>query len=163
MASSIISDISSEVVFFFERSSIPKNLQALCKVEDGEHLWTCFEMLYASTQSLGTAMVEVKQAMREVKAAILKILKHVHASEQGITDKISAIRHELLVFVLSQVNRIPVDSIIELTKIPNYRTFYKLIKYGSDKLSGRTKITEAADEAAEQATSLEFFMDDEEG
>ena len=122
-------------------------------------MWTCFEMLYASTQSLGTAMVEVKQAMREVKAAILKILKHVHASAEGITDKI---RHDLLVFVLSQVNRIPVDSITY--KIPNYRTFYKLIKYGSDKLSGRTKITEAADEAAEQeATSLEFFMDDEEG
>ena len=166
MASSIISDFSSEFVCVFERSSIPENLQALCTMNDGDHLWTCLELLYTSTHSLGTALIEVKQATKAVKAAILQILKIVHESETGITDKI---RHDLLVYVLSQVNRIPVSSvdgaqaILSMTKIPNYTTFYKMIKYESDQLRGRAKKTEPADEAGEPATSLEFFMDDEEG
>jgi len=154
----------SEIVHVFERSSIPESLRTLAK--DNQNLWTCFEMLYHSTQSLSTAIFEIKQTSKKVKAAIVNILTSVLESEKAIHD---TFRHDLLVYVLSQVNRIPVSSIegskalLSITKIPNYRTFYDMIKIESEKLCGREKKARAGHEGAGSITSLEFCMDDTQG
>jgi len=72
---------------------------------------------------VGAKLQEAAVAAEEVKRQIYLILDLAHKTSQGITDKL---RHELLKFVLEQINGEPVR---KKKTTPHYLCFYEAIRY----------------------------------
>ena len=170
MASMDASSESSEQIAVVDKVSIPANLQPFFGTN--KVLWRSFEALRNSTQSLGKALSDTTTAMKQVKKMIRSLLKTVHDSG-GITD---AFRHNLLLFVLSDVNQIPISSFDgghrstqKLSKIPNHVKYYNMIRDESITLKGGKLLTQKGskvDKASLDEASLEtieFMAVDEEG
>ena len=170
MASMDVSSGSSEQIAVVDKASVPANLQLF--FGGNEVLWKSFEALRNSTQSLAKAMIDTKTAMKQVKKMISSLLKTVHDSS-GITE---AFRHNLLLFVLSEVNQIPISSFDggrratqTLSKTPNYVKYYNMIREESLLITRGKLLTQKGskvDKASLDEASLEtieFMAVDEEG
>ena len=170
MASMDVSSGSSQQIAVVDKALIPANLQLFFGAN--EALWRSFQELRNSTQSLGKALIDTKTAMKQVKKMIISLLKTVHESS-SISD---GFRHNLLLFVLSEVNQIPISSFDgghratqTLSKIPNYVKYYNMIRDESLLITRGKLLTQKeskVDKASLDEASLEtieFMAVDEEG
>ena len=164
-----VSSGSSEQIAVVNKASIPANLQPF--FGSNKVLWSSFEALRNSTQSLGKALIDTKTAMKQVKNMICSLLKTVHESG-NITEPF---RHNLLLFVLSEVNHTPISSFDgghratqTLSKMANHKRYYNLIREESLLITGKlltqkgSKVDKASLDEASLET-IEFMAVDEEG
>ena len=162
MATSKDSGGSEQTVVVFNQTAMPRSLQPFAQKD--ELLLKSFETLFQSSRSLALLMIQTRQAMTEIKEKIGTILRIVHESEFGITKEF---RGDLLLYVLSVVNQIPVFSFDggsrstrAIATVPYYQTFYKAIRARTIELStGRFLKQKLAEEEA--PLELTMVVDDE--
>jgi len=149
----------------FDLALVPEQLQTFFVGVGNEQLCISFQALIDSTRSFADALIDIKKAARKVKETILSILNDVHRTHKdGITEDF---RHDLLVYVLSQINQMPLSRFDTrgITDVPNYIKYYNIIRDGSIQLTGKLIKTPAAEpeEKYLKKLSIEFMVDDEEG
>ena len=153
----------------FDLTLLPEQLQTFFVGVGNEQLWISFQSLIVSTRSLADAVMDVKNATRKIKETILSVLEKVHNTHKdGITEDF---RRNLLLYVLSQINMMPISqfdggekSIHRITAVPNYIKYYNIIRDGYIRLTGKSKlITTPEPDEKKAILSIEFMVDDEEG